>query len=144
MALERKVHINAAPDAVWRVLADVERWPEWTPSVKAIRRLDPGDFGPGSRAEIDLRGVRKATWQVTAFEPGRSFIWEAPFGPGLVVEGGHTVEPSAAGSDVTLWIDTRGALGVLLRPLVGAMSRANVEREAAGLKARCESSERPG
>ncbi|MSU59740.1 MAG: hypothetical protein EXS35_16495 [Pedosphaera sp.] len=31
------VDISAQPQIVWAVMADVERWPEWTPSVGAIK-----------------------------------------------------------------------------------------------------------
>ena len=30
------VDIPAPPDRVWAVIADVERWPEWTPTVTRI------------------------------------------------------------------------------------------------------------
>ena len=27
---------TARPDAIWRILADVEQWPNWTPTVQEI------------------------------------------------------------------------------------------------------------
>ena len=47
--------IDAPPEVVWRVLIDVERWPEWTPTTDRIERLDEGEFRLGSRARMKLK-----------------------------------------------------------------------------------------
>src|SRR5262245_38970121 len=46
--IEVQVEIDRRPDAVWPILVNVERWPEWTPSVTAVERLDQSAFGLGS------------------------------------------------------------------------------------------------
>ena len=48
--------IQAPRQAVWDVLADVERWPGWWPGVAAARELDPGDaLRVGSRYRVRWR-----------------------------------------------------------------------------------------
>lgn len=137
-ALERTVIIAAPSDLVWRVVADVERWPEWTPSVRSLE-LDGEALAPGSRARIGLRGSLVATtWRVTEFVPPRSFTWESSILPGVTAIATHVVVPAADATQVTLGVDYRGPLAGIVGTLLGATSRRNVEDEAAGLKRICE------
>jgi len=131
------VEIQASPEIVWNVLRDVERWPEWTPSMKSLRRLDDGPLAVGSRARVRQPKLLPATWRVTELEAGRSFTWVTTM-PGVRATAGHRVEPRAGGSRVTLFLSFAGLFG----PLVGRLTRRLTERyiqmEADGLKARCE------
>lgn len=73
MKLEHVIHIEAPPDVVWSVTADIERWPEWAPTVDAVQRLDQGAFDVGSTALLKQPGLPQATWSVTAFTPKKRF-----------------------------------------------------------------------
>ena len=60
--------IDASADLVFAVLIDVERWPEWTPTVTRVERLD-GSALPlaiSSRIRIVQPKVPPAEWTVTA------------------------------------------------------------------------------
>jgi uncharacterized protein YndB with AHSA1/START domain len=85
------VDIPAAPDRVWEVLADVERWPEWTPSVTRITRLDPGPLAVGSRARIHQPRLLPATWRIGELGEGRRFT-RVTGSPGVWVVAEHAVE----------------------------------------------------
>ena len=142
MKIEQVIDIAAPPDRVWAVMSDVERWPEWTASVRRVERLDQGPFAVGSRARVRQPRLPAATWTVTALEPGRSFEWQSP-APGLLSVGGHRVEPAEnQTSRVTLSLTWSGLLTPVMRLLFGKLSQRYVTMEAQGLKRRCEASAR--
>jgi uncharacterized protein YndB with AHSA1/START domain len=138
MKVREMVQIAAEPTAVWAVLMDVERWPEWTDSITRIARESTGPLEMGSRVVIAQPRLPTTPWVVTALEPGRSFTWEAT-APGARTVATHVIEPTDAGCTVTLGIDSSGWASVLLRPLLGGITRRYVAMEAAGLKQRVES-----
>ncbi|MEX1254509.1 MAG: SRPBCC family protein [Dehalococcoidia bacterium] len=136
--VERSVHIDAPPEVVWRVWTDVERWPEWTASMRKITRLDEGPFGPHSSARVQANAPPVADWRVTAFDEGCSFKWEAEM-TGAHATGTHLVERDGAGCKATMTISISGGLlTALLTPVFAAMSRRNLRLEAEGLKQQCE------
>ena len=118
-------------------MVDVERWPEWTASVRRLTRTDTGPFGPGSLVRIEQPKLRPADWKVTAFEPGRTFTWVTR-SVSLLATGTHSIAPIAGGTRATLSIQFDG---LLARPVTW-ISRGLIERylgmEAAGLKKQSE------
>jgi len=132
------VDVAAAPEQVWAVLADVERWPEWTPMITRLQRVDSGAFGVGSTARIKQPRLPTAVWRVTEFDPGRSFSWVSRR-PGVRTEGGHRVTPAAGGgATVTLSVRQVGLLAGPVGLLAGGLIRRYVQTEAQNLKRRCE------
>ena len=138
MRLERTVEIDSPPEVVWAVYSDVERWPEWTPSVISVERLDAGPLGAGSRARIRQPGVPAAVWRVTSFEPGRFWAWEAA-APGYRMVGEHRVRPRPeGGAEAPMAVEAWGLLARLLWWRIRGVSERYLAMEAAGLKRRCE------
>lgn len=45
MEFSKSVDISASPRRVWEVMADVERWAEWTDSVRSVKRVAQGAAG---------------------------------------------------------------------------------------------------
>jgi uncharacterized protein YndB with AHSA1/START domain len=129
------VDIPAPPERVWAVLADIERWSEWTPTVTRIQRLDRGPLAVGSRVRIRQPKLPPATWQVSALQPGRSFTWITR-SPGVCVMGEHEVEPAARGARVMLSLRFSGVLGPLVARLTRRLNGRYLALEAKGLSER--------
>jgi uncharacterized protein YndB with AHSA1/START domain len=133
------VDIAAPPDVVWSVMADAERWHEWTTSVRSIRRLDSGPLRVGSRALVRQPRFPPAIWKVTALDPGRSFTWKNGV-PGMWVYAHHSVEPAEGGARAKLRLNYEGVIGRLMGRVTHAITNRYLGLEAAGLKRRSEDS----
>jgi uncharacterized membrane protein len=131
------VDIDAPPARVWSVMSDVERWSNWTASITSIKRRDAGPLAVGSSAWVRQPKLPPALWKVTVLESNRGFNWVSR-GPGVLVTGGHWIEPTAQGSRVTLSVGIRGLFAGLLARLTGAITDRYLGLEAAGLKRQCE------
>ena len=125
-------HIDAPVQRVWDVLFDVARWPEWTPTIKSVERLEDGPFQVGSRAEVRQPKLPRAVWEVTEVVDGQSFTWEAT-GPGLRTIARHEVVPDADGTEVTLSIEQTGPMGVVAGIVWGRLTQRYSELEAESL-----------
>jgi uncharacterized membrane protein len=131
------IDINAPADRVYEVMADTERWSEWTPSVTSIRRLDSGPFGVGSRAVIRQPKFPPALWTVTAIDGKRSFTWMNR-APGITVTAHHSIDTVGRVSRATLTLRYEGLLGGLLARMTRRITNRYLAMEANGLKRRSE------
>jgi hypothetical protein len=130
---------SAGPERLWLVVSEVERWGERLPTFTSVRALEPWRaVGVGSRFEVRQPGLPSATYEMTAWEPGRSFTWAAR-SPGVVTTATHTVGASEGGSAVDLALDWSGPLAGVIRLLLGRKSQGMVESEA---RTMCELAER--
>jgi uncharacterized membrane protein len=128
-------HISAPAQAVWEVLFDVARWPEWTPTINSVERLDQGPFAVGSRARVRQPKLPRAVWEVTEVAEGRSFTWEAT-GPGMRTIARHEVVPDADGATVTLSIEQTGPMGAVAALVWRRLTQRYIELEAESLDRR--------
>ena len=101
------LHVDAPPEKVWELLADVERMGDWSPECYRVEWLD----GARSPATVGARfkGWNKFGWlkwsmtcKVVEAEPGRRVAWTTLFGPRQGVRWTYRLEPAVAGgTDVT-------------------------------------------
>jgi len=131
------VNIDAPPEKVFAVLCDVERWPEWTPTMTRVQRLDQGPFAVGSSARIRQPKLRPAVWKVTELA-AQNFTWVTS-APGLRMKAGHAVERLGLGSRVELSFQISGLMGPVVSRLYGGLIEQYVTTESLKLKQRSES-----
>lgn len=134
------IEVDAPPELVFEILSEVERWPEWTPTVAQVERLDQAGapLALGSRLRIVQPRVPPAEWTVAAMEPGRGFRLVSR-SPGATVEADHRAEPLEGGrSRVTLSVTFAGLLGRVVGWMMRGLNERYLSQEAAGLKRRCE------
>ncbi len=132
------VDIHAPPEIVWAVMIDIDRWAEWTPSVRKIERFGSGPIVRGSRVRILQPKVPPAVWQVTELDPGRSFSWKSGSAVAWAVAK-HRVEASDVGCRATLSLHFGGPLGGIVACLLKNLNNRYLQMEATGLKRRSES-----
>jgi len=130
------IDISTPVHRVFEVMADTDRWHEWTPSVTSITRLDDGEFKVGSRAVIRQPKFPPALWKITAIDK-RSFTWENR-APGIRVIAHHSAEPIPAGARATLSLCYEGFLAKVLAWMTRGIIERYLVMEATGLKARSE------
>src|ERR1044071_10409431 len=135
---EAKIKIAASAEEVWAVLSDVERWYEWTASIKSILLLDPKPLHVGSRGLVEQPSLPRTIWQVTELVRNQGFNWEAK-SLGAYTIGGHWITPDVEGGvNVVLRVRQTGWLAWIFQRWIGKITREYIAMEARGLKLKCE------
>ena len=76
--LEESIHIAAAPDIVWRFLADPHSWTHWWPGCREVVTSDRKTLHDGSELTLVLRLgwlTLKFAARVEAATPKRTLLW---------------------------------------------------------------------
>ena len=137
MNVLNSIYIDAPIETVWSVTQDVERWPEWTPTVTSVRLLTAGVLGLGSIARIKQPLQPESEWVVTEFTPGKRFAWQTTRS-GLTMLGTHDLAEDGRGTRNVLSVDANGPVALLLWPVLSFAMRKALADENTGLKRRCE------
>lgn len=138
MRYTRTDDIAASPAEVWPLLVDVERWPEWTESMRQLTRLDDGPLRVGSTTRVQQPKGRPLVWTVTELAEDTSFTWTATI-PGIRFTADHELTPTEGGGvRVVLTFTMGGPMAWLGGLLGGARIRRYVDLEGGGLKRRAE------
>jgi uncharacterized protein YndB with AHSA1/START domain len=144
MITDSSIEIGAAPETVWAVFVDVERWAEWTASVERIVALDGPGIEVGKRFEIKQPRFPKLVWEVTEVDPGVSWTWRARSLGATTIATHDVVAQDGGRTLVRQRIDQQGPIGVALGVLLRGLTKRYLQLEGQGLKARSEERRRQG
>lgn len=140
----RTESVHATPEAIFGILADVTRTPEWLDRCTQLDRLTDGPLAVGDALRYHYTqgrssGVMDGT--VSAYEPNRRLT--NTFTDSMMdVTVDFVAEPIDATSTSlthTITIETKGLMGRLLSPVISRQLPAQTTQAMAALKALAES-----
>jgi len=136
-SVTRKLVVNSEAHTIFSVLADVEKWNEWTKSITSISFLEKERFVVGGKARILQPRLSPAIWTITEIVENKSFTWKTKT-LGVIITAMHTLESSPVGTVVELRLIYEGFLSGLLFAISSKKAAQNLELEINGLKSKCE------
>jgi hypothetical protein len=145
------VHIDAPPDVVYALVADVTRTPEFSPEIQRCTWLD-GATGPtvGARFEAVNKVTRGPAWKnrpvVVAVQPGSEFAFSRTERFSRTVVWRYRLEPDGGGTRLTESYDVTRPVSRLgwfiIGRLYGSRDRRS-ELRAGGCSRRWNASTKP-
>jgi carbon monoxide dehydrogenase subunit G len=138
MQAVEKFITTAHPDAIWRILADVEHWPDWTPTVVEVKPLGNAGLTVGAHYRVTQPKLRPAVYEVIECTPNKAFVWVRRF-PGGTMIADHRLVPRSGGTEVELSFVPRGILAAIISTIFSRLIQEYVRAEARSLQRQCES-----
>ncbi len=140
--LHTEVEIHAAPEIVWDVITDLDRYSEWNPFI--VESTGAPVVGEQLTNRLQPPGGRATTFRpkVTEVETGETFEWLGRLGLPGVFDGRHRFEvhPTPAGGTIVTHSEQfTGVLVRMMRSSLDSDTKAGFEAMNAALKARAES-----
>ncbi|HJS94921.1 MAG TPA: SRPBCC family protein [Solirubrobacteraceae bacterium] len=142
---ESRITIAGSVREVWAYLCDVERWPEWAPTVLECRLRGDAPLRPGTRVDQRAKGIlgssRGRSQEVTAVVAPRSVAFAGPMGTSAA-RWGMELEPMAERTtEAQMWIevDLEGVMRAIPRRILKGRIQRVSDLEMALIKAAIES-----
>ena len=128
--------VAAPAEAVWELVADIERWPAWNPDVKSASL--EGDLAPGATFRWKAGpGTIVSTLQTV--DPPREIAWTGKT-MGIAAVHVYRLEPREGGTRVVSEESWAGFLVRLLRGRMAKQLQTSLEGGLAHLKVAAERS----
>jgi ribosome-associated toxin RatA of RatAB toxin-antitoxin module len=142
MRIEHTIDIEASAERVWELTEDVERWPQLTPTITRVERLDQEPLRLGATARIKQPRQRPAVWTVTELDPPQRFAWTTKVFT-VTMTGSHHIEPTPSGCQNHLAVELSGFGSTVFGKLFGRQLTAAIATENQGFKKAAEQSFSP-
>lgn len=133
---EVEATIDAAPAAVWEILVDTSKWPEWDPFCERIE----GEVALGAKlkAFTKLQPGRGFGLKVTELTPNRRMIWSGGMPLGLFTGvRTYALEEKDGGTRFSMSEEFGGPMLFMIKGSIPDMNEA-FQSFADGLKKRAE------
>lgn len=109
-----EIEINAPARAVWSILTDFNRFPQWNPFMKRIS----GNLQEGSKLEIFINPPNSSEMtikpEILEYEPGKKLRWLGVLGVRKLFDGEHSWTTEKINEDKTLFIQKEIFTGLLV------------------------------
>ena len=138
MQIQHSVLVNAAPERLFPLYADVPNWNRWDPDTK-VSYID-GPFQTGASGSLTPTKGKTVPMLLTSVVPNRSFTVEAKI-PLFRMVFEHELLPANGATEVTHRVSFSGALAFLLGRVIGAQLNKGLPVTLAKLKATAEATE---
>jgi uncharacterized protein YndB with AHSA1/START domain len=125
--------IDAAPEQVYALVADVTKMPTFSPELVECKWLDGANKAAvGARFSARNKVTRGPSWVnkpvITALEPGRAISWARTEPFGGTVEWSYRFDPADAGTQVTESYRVTKPIGRIGWLIIGTMSATKDRR----------------
>ena len=142
---KRRVTIASSVGDVWAYVCDVQRWPEWAPTVRQCWVAGGGPLQPGAkveqRAKLIFGSSRYRAQNVTSVEAPHRIAFAGPMGTSAARWGMELEPMDARQTGTTMWVEVD--LGSVMRAIPGRVLGGRIGRvmdlELAAMKAAVES-----
>lgn len=141
MRIEHSILVNATPERVFAIYADVPNWNKWDPDTRAS--FIDGPFQSGARGSLTPTRGNTVEMQLTSVVPNRSFTVEARI-PLFRMVFEHELIPRDGATAIIHRVSFSGALAFLLGRIIGAQVNKGLPDTLVKLKAAAEAPQRAG
>jgi hypothetical protein len=130
----KEIFIQAAPEAVWQIHTDINRWGQWQPAITKSNLA--GSLAAGSVFQWKTGGLT-LTSTIQVVEPNQRIGWT---GKGLGTQAHHlwTLKPYLDGTQLTTEESLSGWLVVLLKLIMPKFLDGSLDTWLQSLKRRVE------
>jgi len=147
---ESRITIAGSVHEAFAYLCDVERWPEWAPTVLEGRVRGGGPLRPGARVEqrakLILGMSRRRSQAVTVVEAPHHLAFAGPMGTSKARWGMEFGPADGGQTDAMMWIEVD--LAGIMRAIPARMLKDRIQRvsdiEMVAIKAAVEAAAREG